>query len=125
MSELMIVLVILSVIAGLAVPNYRQTIERTRANEAIANLEIIHNGQKIFKLDNGAFWPTSGTTNCAAPATCGAINAGLNTDIETDFYTLTVGPSSSSAYTARADRAGGSKWYQITQTGAITSGGTF
>jgi type IV pilus assembly protein PilE len=123
--ELMIVLVILTVLAGLAVPSYRQTIERTRASEAIANLEIIHAGQKIFKLDQGSYWPASGSATCNAPATCTAMNAALNTDVETEFYNLTVGSSSAAAYTAKAERAGGSKWYQINQTGTMTSGGSF
>lgn len=73
--EILITIVVLSVIAGLAVPNYFSTVEQARSNEARVNLQIIRMGQKVYALNNGAYW------NPGANPTVNAVNAALNTDI--------------------------------------------
>ena len=88
LSEILIVLVILGVLTGLAVPAYFRTVEQSRSNEAITNLNIIHMGQKIYRLNNPTFWTPGGATNIAA------VNAALNTDMSSTFYTtvsVTIG----------------------------------
>lgn len=78
--EIMIVLVILSVLAGLAVPSYFRTIEQARINEAATTLSIIHMGEKIYRINNSSFLNVS-------PPTPGNINTLLNVDISPQYYT--------------------------------------
>jgi type IV pilus assembly protein PilE len=112
LPEVMIVLVILSVMAGLAVPSYFRAIEQGRANEARTNLNIILMGQKIYRLNNTTFW------NGGANATTANIIANLNVDITTRHYTdIDFSAVSATGYTVRitrnnVDGGAGTKWFQ-------------
>ena len=115
--EVLIVVVILGVLAGLAVPNYFLTVEKTRGNEAIANLKALHMGQKIYKVDNNTFY---------GPQTALAtINTNLNVDLAEQYYNIDITAASAAAYTATGSRIGGTKVYTITETGNITESGQF
>jgi prepilin-type N-terminal cleavage/methylation domain-containing protein len=120
--EILVVLVIVGVMAGLAVPTYFRTIEQARTNEAKVNLNIIHTAQKIYKLNNNAYWPPSGTSTSVND-----INTNLNIDISSDKYNLTVGPSTASNYTAtaRRNKTGSTKTFTINETGVISESGSF
>ena len=121
LMELMITVIAIGVIAALAIPSYRRTVERARSNEAVTNLNIISMGEKIYKIDNSTYW-ADGVT-CSGVA-CATINSKLNVDVTSQFYSLQV-TGGGVAYTARADRIGGTKWYTVDQTGAQVSGGSF
>ncbi|HTL69856.1 MAG TPA: prepilin-type N-terminal cleavage/methylation domain-containing protein [Candidatus Eisenbacteria bacterium] len=126
LTELMVVLTILGVVAGLAVPNYFRTLEVSRSNEARANLNVIHMGQKIYKLNNNRYWPGGGGTD----TTLSNINSNLNIDITTTFYTLSVtsgaGTGAAATYSATASRGNtGAKTFTITQAGTITESGSY
>ena len=54
--EIMITTVILAVVAALAIPAYTATVEQSRINEALTTINIIHMGEKIYKLNNSTFW---------------------------------------------------------------------
>lgn len=112
LTEVMITLVIMSVLAGLAIPGYFRTVEQSRANEAKTTLNIIHMGEKIYKLNNGTFWnggPTAATAD---------IMNNLNVDISPVYYTdIAFSGVSATGYTCRVTRntvegGAGSKWYQ-------------
>ena len=130
LSEIMIAITIMAVLAGLAIPGYFRTVEQSRANEAITNLNIIHMGEKIYRINNAAFWNGGGS------ATSGTINPALNVDISTRYYTSYVFSGvGANGYTVRVTRnnvEGGasSRWYQNTYDNATqaltsTSGGSF
>ena len=126
LTELMIVLTILGVVAGLAIPNYFRTLEVSRSNEARANLNVIHMGQKIFLLNNNRYWPAGGGTD----GTLSNINSNLNIDVNQTYYTLSVtsgaGTGAGATYTATASRGNtGNKVFTITQTGTITESGSY
>lgn len=112
LTEIIIAVAILAVMAGMAVPGYFRTVEQSRANEAITNLSIIHMGQKIFRINNGTYW------NGGANATVGAINTGLSVDISAMFYTdIDFTTNAGISYNARCTRnnvsgGAGTKWYQ-------------
>jgi type IV pilus assembly protein PilE len=121
LAELMIVIAILSIVAGLAVPSYFGTVEQTRANEARVNLDIIHMGQKIYRLNNNVFY--AGSTNLAA------INTALSTDMSAQFYTRVSVTGAANTYTARFTRnntmgGAGSKWFQYAFTNGDPNGPT-
>ena len=122
LTEIMIVLVVLVVIAGLAIPNYRRTVEQARASEAETNLRIILMGEKLYRLNNSKFWGPSGA--CAG-AVCTDINNALNVDVTSNFYQLQVTTATAAALVAQAARIGGTKVYSINESGTLTPSGSF
>ena len=123
LAEVLITVVVLAVLAGLAMPNYFRTVEQSRTNEAVANLNIIRMGERIYKLNNGRYWPNPDATN----GTLSDINTNLNIDLDTKFYTtITVTTSGSgTAFSAVATRntvsgGDGVSTKTIDQTGTIT-----
>ena len=125
LMEIMIVVIIMAVVAALAVPQYRNTVEHARASEATTNLSIILMGEKLYKTDNGTYLGGLLCPGGANPQTCPAINTPLNVDITAQYYNLTVGAATKVAFTATAARRGGTKVYTIDQTGTVTSVGAF
>ncbi len=124
LTEILIAIVVLGVLAGLALPNYFRTVEQARSNEAVANLNIIRMGERIYRLNNGRYWPNpDGTDNTLA-----TINSTLNIELNTTYYnTLSVtSTSTGAAFTATASRGNtGAKQFTIDQNGAITESGTY
>jgi prepilin-type N-terminal cleavage/methylation domain-containing protein len=125
LMEVMIAVIVMAVVAALAIPSYRQTVEKARSSEATTNLNIILMGEKLYKIDNGTFAAAMACTSTGVPTTCTAINTALNTDITAEFYNLNVGAGTKVAFSATATRRGGTKTFTIDQTGTITSAGTF
>lgn len=80
--EALIVILIIGILAGLSVPLYRSTIEKTRNNEAIAVLEVIRNAERLYYSRNGYFYPRNSGDSVTDIA---AINANLGLDLEPDF----------------------------------------
>ena len=108
--EVLAVVVIVGVLAGLAIPSYFNTVEEARANEARVNLQIIRAGQKVFALNdaNKNYW-NPGTNPAVA-----TINSTLNVDITTQFYDVT---------SITADNAATPKTFTATATRNATQGG--
>jgi prepilin-type N-terminal cleavage/methylation domain-containing protein len=55
LTEILIVVVIVAVLATLALPMFVKTIEKAKVGEAVSNLNLIKTGQKIYFLENGFF----------------------------------------------------------------------
>ncbi|MBU3911928.1 MAG: prepilin-type N-terminal cleavage/methylation domain-containing protein [Candidatus Omnitrophica bacterium] len=55
LTELLIVVVILGILATLALPMLVKAIEKAKVGEAISNLNLIRTGQKIYFLENAYF----------------------------------------------------------------------
>lgn len=114
LTEVMITLTIMAVLAGLAVPGYFRTVEQSRANEAITTLNIIHMGQKIYRINNSTFW------NGGLNATAGSVNTNLNVDIAPRYYTdIDFSGVDANGYTCTVTRnnvegGAGSRWYRYT-----------
>ena len=117
LTEIMITLVILGILAAIAIPAYFRTVEQSRSNEAITNLNIIHMAEKISRLNASpqTFWGPGATT-------IAAINTALNTDIGATFYdTVSVSITGTTQYTARLTRnavsgGNGTDYYQYAFT---------
>jgi prepilin-type N-terminal cleavage/methylation domain-containing protein len=55
--ELMVVVVILGVVAGFAIPNYTKSVERSHRKDAESNLRMIHAAQQMYAArNNDAYW---------------------------------------------------------------------
>ena len=98
--EILTTIVILSIVAGLAVPTFTNAIEQSRRGEACTTLNVIHMGQKIYQLNNGTFWNPG---NNPAVAT---VNTNLNVDISMQYYTITRIQGNATTYAATVQRVG-------------------
>lgn len=125
--EVLITVVILGVLAGLATPSFFNTVEQSRANEAWANLNVIHMGEKIYYLNNNnTYWTGNGLQ---------AASTNLNIDLSAAYYdTLTITSPNATTYVATLTRntangGNGAKWCRYTFNNATdtapvpTSGG--
>lgn len=123
------VVVILGVLAATAMPAYRSTVEQGRSGEAKTNLSIIHMGQKIYAINNGGNYWLPGNNPPLAGAVGTGVNATLNIEIKSQYYTISsitgdngANPKTFTAIVARNGVSGvaNSKTYQIDQNGTIT-----
>ena len=81
LMELMTVLVIVSVIVSLTLPNFRKTVERAYSRDATNNLLAIHSANEIYRSENLQYWPTSGGAKNLTNAAPEGINASLGLSI--------------------------------------------
>ena len=79
LMEMMVVLLIVGVIAGLAMTRYTQSVERVHRNDAENQLMLIHSAQDMYaSRNNNAFWgPATGATPALKLASINQ-NLGLN-----------------------------------------------
>ncbi len=55
--ELMVVVVILGVVAGFAIPNYTKSVERSHRKDAESNLKMVHAAQQMYAARNDdSYW---------------------------------------------------------------------
>ncbi len=114
--ELMIAIVIMGILAGVAVPSYQKSVEKSRSTEATVGLKVIHTAEKIYKLDTGVYKGPSITTALT--------NAALGIELEEENYKFTLGTASATAYTASATRLTNTSCvFSISATGVITKTG--
>lgn len=100
--ELMVVIVIVAILATLGLPNLAIFVERERAKNAEANLMIIYNAEKRYRLDNGEYFPGG-----AVADTTNKVNNGLGTYISDPYFTYKITSTivnKVAGYTATAER---------------------
>ena len=116
--ELIVVVVIAGSITALAIPTYGNYIEKSRGRNAEANLKIIHQMEKRYRLENGEgkYW-VCGTAACPLStvfvcnsAACAPKLIGenlFNTYIRDPYFSYTIVRNVALAtYTAQARRIG-------------------
>ncbi len=53
--ELVVVVVVIGVLAGIAIPTYRKTVEKQRGDKAKLILQTIYTAEKLYKLDYNTY----------------------------------------------------------------------
>ncbi len=127
LTEVVITLTVLGILAGASVPLYHGHVESMRAQEARAALMLIHSAEMSFRTSgSGAgemqpdlYWPSPSAT----VSDISAINAAMGLNLVENYYdfaitTSTCGPPGE-CFEASATRVGGDKVYWITQGGTI------
>lgn len=134
--ETMIVLIIAGVFFAFAAPSYAKYIEKSKAKRAAANLDVIYNMEKMYKLDNGTYYICS-TNSCSAykdsrgnpyyycltPCNLQSINDQLNLFLADKYFTykIDIEDGSVGTYKITAKRLQGGMCSEKTITMTSTS----
>ena len=94
--ELMIVVVVLSILAAVAYPNYQEFAARAKRNEARAALLRLATNQERFYLNNNVF--TQDLTALGFSSTDG----GATSVTETGYYSVRINSADATNFTATA-----------------------
>ena len=73
--ELLIVVIIIGVLVAIAIPQYQNSVETTKAYEAVSLVQMIGKSNKMFALDHrdvyaAGVFPTTANTPCDATKSC-------------------------------------------------------
>ena len=94
--ELIVIVIIIGVLAGLALPNYTKTIEKTHQQDAMTQLTAIHAAEMMYYARLGTYWPPT-----SASYTIGDINSSLKLNvIENDMTYNCQGGAASGVQTS-------------------------
>ncbi len=109
LTELLITIVVMAVLASIAIPSFAKSAERARANQAIAYLRTIRTAEKMFFTKNGSYVSTCPTVCPAGPvtiATSTLIRNQLGAEVSTADYGFSV-TQTTATFTATATRTVG------------------
>lgn len=113
--ELMIVVVVISILAAVAFPNYQEFTARAKRNEARAALLRLAINQERFYLNNNVF--TQDVTQLGFSSTDG----GVTSVTETGYYRVRVTAANATNFTATATYLQGGS--EATKCGTFTIDG--
>lgn len=63
LTELLIAVFIIAVMASFAIPNYSRAVERSHRRDAETQLTTIWSANQIYRAQNGNYWPTANDQN--------------------------------------------------------------
>lgn len=116
--ELVLVVVTLSILALIAIPNFIKAKAKTEQREAIANLQLIAGEEKIYYTEYADYLDCSCSTpgNCAGATGCNALlRLMLNTQ-NWSYGVVASGAAGSRLATITATAKSGSCVYTLTST---------
>jgi len=107
--QLIIVVVVLGILAGISIPQYTKLKERTFAKEAIANLKLIAATERVYYDENSTYREC----NCITSEGCEAAAIGCNNIFKLDLKTanwayIALLKEGGTGFTILANRQGGS-----------------
>jgi prepilin-type N-terminal cleavage/methylation domain-containing protein len=101
LAEILVVLLIIATLVALAWPNYMKIKEKTLNREAKASLALIRAAEKIYRMEQGFYYPRPvGTTSVTSD-----INSYLKLSLPTTV-SWTIGVNSNPVEKATATRSG-------------------
>lgn len=111
--ELIATITVIGVLSGLAVPMYGRAIESARGHQAVAGLRQIHTAERIYRSEDGFYFPHQPTHPGAADAT--EMYDDLNLFLDEADWTYSVDTTGLDDFTATATRSGGGAAYNGAQ----------
>lgn len=118
--ELILVVVIIAILAGITIPNYTKAKERALCKDASANLNIIAAAEKIRHIEQDGYVACGCycTGTGLSPTCCDNMAAGCNKllklSLNPESWTYSVGLSATNGFVAVATRRSGTCQYRIT-----------
>jgi len=107
LAELLAVIVIIGILVALALPNYNAIKEKSLNREAKANLALIRAAEKIYRMEQGFYYPHLATTN---------VISDINSDLK---LSLPVTPVS---WTVNLNSTAAPEFAEISRTGVGADG---
>ncbi len=86
--ELIVVIILLGVMTGIAIPRYSATLEKSHVQDAIMQLTTIHAAEQIMYARTGKYWPPDLGAG-GLGYNLAAINTNLNLNIIANGLTYT------------------------------------
>ncbi len=108
--ELLVVIIIIGILAALSLPNLRKMKEKSYDNEAKATLKLIQAAEKIYYMQNGFYYPNSGTV------THGLLNTYLKVFLPTSSHVNWNYSTQAGTGTATASRSPSGRSWSIAIT---------
>jgi prepilin-type N-terminal cleavage/methylation domain-containing protein len=128
LTELLVVMVIIGIMAAMGIPSLERAIEQSRADVAAANLRAIWAAQRLYWLEYHAYTDNLSQHNplqSNSLVDLGLLDAAITASASSYSYTVafpTSDPGGLQSFTATATRVGSSQWsgcFTIDQTGTI------
>ncbi len=120
LTEVLIVVIIIGILATLALPMLVKTLEKAKLGEAVSNLNLIRTGEKVYFLEYGQFWYTGSSSDGGIDS----LNI-ENPNLEARrYFDYSITSADSADFTAQAERKEGTytgKKCYINKSGAITA----
>jgi len=122
LTELLVVIIIIGIVAVLALPMLIKTIEKAKLGEAATNLNLIRTGEKIYFLEYGEFWYNSDDDGGLNDLNIENPNSQANRYFDYEIVGITA-----TDFTARATRKSdapspyANQEYDIDKSGAIST----
>ena len=63
LTEILVTVVVAAILAALALPNFQHSVERQKANQAVAYLRTIRTGERMYHAKWGTYYIDSGSAN--------------------------------------------------------------
>ena len=123
LSELMVVVIIVGILASLAIPLFSRAIENTKAKEAIAALEQIRSAQRIYRVEENTYWgpePDDQTINATL-----SLDLDISDDRNWDYSIDSAGPDSFETSALRLEGAHKDEKIVINQDGLVPGQSTW
>ncbi len=114
--ELIVVVIIIGILAALALPGFGTSKERVLDKEAKANLALIQAAEKIYKMESGFYYPSTGTTSVIAD-----INTYLRVNLPTSALSWTYSVDGDGTQTTASRLPSSSRVWTLTFTGSTPS----
>lgn len=108
--EFLVVLIIIGILAGLAIPNFSRTRERALDREAQTALRLIQAAQRVYLSKYGTYWPAASVAD---------INTNLKLDLASISWDFTVPSATPTTFTGDAPRTDGTRTWSITQDTSV------
>ncbi len=107
LAELLAVIVIIAILAALALPNYNAIKEKSLNREAKASLALIRAAEKIYKMEQGFYYPHLASTG---------IVSNINSDLKLSL------PATAVSWSVNLDSTAAPEFAQATRTGTGADG---
>lgn len=123
--ELTVVLIVIGILATLAMPLFTKTIESTKGKEVNVALDQIWAGERIYRTEQGHFFPKSSATE----GSIATINTFLRTELDGSAdrnWNFSIFSGTDATFTGTGTRIGGpNNGETVTVDQAGNKGGTF
>jgi len=119
--ELIIVVVVIGILVAFASPQFAVTRERALDREARAAIALIQAAEKIYRMEEGLYYPSPSGTETSIPNINNLLRLDLPTDATGWVYSVN---SSAQQATARRNKPGGRAYSIPFNSDTITCAGT-